>query len=105
MNREQLAATRAALVAMGATDVRVPLSTPAAVELARELAQGEAKHPDLLASALRAWDELAAQPAAEPDDFEATLAKARAAGVVADVFWEAFEGQTVDGAEIIRRRA
>jgi hypothetical protein len=103
--RTQVAAYRDAMALAGAKEIRLALATPAAVAVARELAPADARHPEQLAAALQAWDEYAALPVPGPDEFDATLAHAKAGGVAADVFWEAFEGQPVDGVEIIRRRA
>jgi hypothetical protein len=102
--REQVAAYREAMTLAGAKDFRLALATPAAVAIAKALEPAEARYPEQLAAALQAWDEYAALPVPAPDDFDAAIAHSKAAGVAAEVFWEAFEGQPVDGVEIIRRR-
>jgi hypothetical protein len=101
--RDQVVAYRAALEAAGAQEIRLALPTPVAVALAKELDPAQARHPEQLAAALAQHDALPAAPSG--DDVEALAAYGTAYGAVAGAFWDAFEGQTIDGVEIIRRRA
>jgi hypothetical protein len=101
--RDKVAAYREAMAEAGAQEIRLALPTPAAVALAKELDPAQARHPEQLAAAIAQHDALQAAPSA--DDVEALAAYGAAYGAVATAFWDAFEGQTIDGVEIIRRRA
>jgi hypothetical protein len=101
--REQVAAYREAMALAGAKEIRLALATPAAVALAKEIGPTAARYPDRLVAALAQYDALPAAPA--PDDVEALASYGRAYGAASESFWDAFEGQVVDGVEIIRRRA
>lgn len=102
--RAQVVAFHAVVSAQGADTVRMALATADAVELATELEGDEARHAGPLAVALAAY----AKPDMPPSDLvkfpEAVLAWAERAKKRAADFWDAFEGEVIDGVEIIRRR-
>lgn len=99
--RARVASYRDAVAAAGAAEIRMAMTTQDAVELAGELAAGEARHADALAAGLAALAEVGQAPT----DVEAIIEWGRKRAAAADQFWDAFEGQVVDGVEIVRRRA
>lgn len=105
VQRDRVAAFKAALAATGATEFRMPMATPDAVALAGELLTDDVTprfaHTAHVSAALAA--ELASA-APEEGDFEGQLARADRIKRAAATFWDAFEGESVDGVEIIRRR-
>lgn len=102
MTRDLVKVFAAAQQFGGASHHRLPLDTDQAVELARLLEEGEARHADQLKAALVEYDELAKQE--EPSFIDEKVKYYQAHGEVAKEFWDAFEGQEVEGVEIIRRR-
>jgi hypothetical protein len=99
--RERIARFRAAVEGTGVEQIRFPFTTTAAIALAGELEPEIVRHPEALAAGLNAWSEVG--PA--PSDPEALIAYGVKVAKAADEFWDAFEGQVVDGVEIIRRRS
>jgi hypothetical protein len=108
--RESLATFRASALWAGAADVRIGLSTDDAVAVADEMSSEEFRHHEItIGGALVPTDEVvasykAARAIEEPKDLEARLAWLKVVSEAADNFWHAFEGQVVDGVEIIRKR-
>jgi len=98
----RVVAYRDAMAGIGATQLRMPFATTDAITLAGELVPEEIRHPEAFAKGIEAWDALGSPPAG---DAEKMLTHGAAMAKAADAFWNAFEGQVVDGVEIIRRRA
>lgn len=102
LTRSRLAALVAAQAAIGVPLTRVPVGTKDALELATELEPHEIRHADLLPPAVAGLKAALALPVLEEIDLEVERVKLQADAITA--FWNAFEGQVVDGVEIIRRR-
>lgn len=101
--RDKLTAYAAALQAAHGADVEIkyPLRTSEAIALAQELDVAGAAQAEAITVSAAAFVAAAALPATDPEEqilAGAALAKA------ATEFWDAFEGQTVDGVTVIRRR-
>lgn len=103
--RQAVADYLAAMKLNGAQEVRLQLATDKAVGLAKELAASEHRHPEKLAAAIERFEAAVAAPDPAADDFEGRLASVKELDEASKAFWDAFEGQVVDGVEIIRRRA
>lgn len=101
--REAVAAFRTALESAGAKEFRLQLATDKGAALAAELSSAELRHPELATEAVAGFTAAVAED--EPAEFEARMKWRQDLSDAADRFWEAFEGQIVDGVEIIRRRA
>jgi hypothetical protein len=101
--REIVAAYAAAVALAGATEPRLHLATNDAAALAVELAASgfTFRHET---AAVRAEAYLIAVASDEPSDLEAKLPWLLNIEAAARLFWDAFEGQPVDGVEIIRKR-
>jgi hypothetical protein len=102
LTRSSLAALVAAQAAIGVALTRAPVSTPDALTLAEELEPAEIRHAELLPPAVAELKAALALPVLEEIDLEVERVKRQADAIAA--FWNAFEGQVVDGVEIIRRR-
>lgn len=100
-HRARVAAYKEAVGTTGATEIRMPMSTLDALELAQELNADDLRHAEKVGNAVAEFATLPAEPA----EFEARLVHMKAMKDLTDKFWDAFEGQPVDGVEIIRRRA
>jgi hypothetical protein len=94
-------AYRDAVAKPGAEVIRMRLSTAEAVELAKSLDSASVRHPKQLAAAVA--DFAVTDP--QPTEPEALLSWAAREQRRATEFWSAFEGEVVQGVEIIRRRA
>jgi len=101
--RERIATYRDVVKQAGAKDVRMALNTSEAVELVQELAASELRNPDKAKAAGAAFAEMAKAEVGEGE--EAVMQRAAALNDLAVKFWAEFEGETVDGVDIIRRRA
>jgi hypothetical protein len=84
------------------TELRMALSDDDALSIAATIAEADAKQPAHLAAAL-AELELIRQEG-EPEGFAARAAQGERAHKAIGRFWEAFEGQMVEGVELVRRR-
>lgn len=100
---ERVKAFRDVLVGVGATEHRMPHTTAEAVTLAQELAPDAIRHPQALAAAITEMVKINELPKPDAGEEGALLEylKARERGRIA--FWDAFEGQSVEGVEIVRR--
>ncbi len=103
--RQAVADYLAAMKLNGAQEVRLQLATDKAVALAKELSSSELRHADKAAAAIARFEAAVARPDPAADDFEGRLAAVKELDEASKSFWDAFEGQVVDGVEIIRRRA
>lgn len=81
--------------------IRRYLTDPEAVALAKELKPAECRHPALLGAALDAIAKVPPMPKSENPN--AILAWAQKSDAALRAFWNAFEGQEVEGVEIMRR--
>lgn len=99
MSRARIAAAKAAV----GTITRLEYGDAEAIDLATELDLDQCRHPEALKVAV---ERIAALPP-RPDngDDDALIAWATSAKKAREAFWDAFEGEVVDGVEIIRRRA
>jgi hypothetical protein len=102
VQRDRVAAFRAALVLAGAKEFRMSLDTKSAVQLATELEGEVVRHPEAVAAGLAALSSLSDPP--EEGDTEGAMRFFAELNKAAVIFWDGFEGQPVDGVEIIRRR-
>lgn len=101
--REVLKAHHAAVAAL-AEVVRYPLATANAVFLAAECAAaGDVtfNHPEKVAEGMELFATVGDKPPQEP---EAALAYWRRYEAAAREFWDGFEGQVIDGTEVVRKR-
>lgn len=98
--RERIAAYKAAVGPTASDVLRYPLTDAEGFELATELGASNVRFPDAITAAAA---KLPQGPAPEKDDELVAWALKRKAA--ADAFWDAFEGEEVDGVTIIRRRA
>lgn len=99
--RDRVVAYAAAL-AGHTPELRMALSDDDALELARTVSEAEAREPGLLAAALGEFDDAVAE--GEPAGIAARAAYGERLGKILGRFWEAFEGQVIEGVEIVRRR-
>jgi hypothetical protein len=102
VQRDRVTAYRAALASTGAKEFRMPMSTKDAIALAAELEEAEVRHPAAVVAGLAALQNIGQSP--EKDDSEGVMRFFNELSKAATIFWDGFEGQTVDGVEIIRRR-
>lgn len=102
MNLADIAAYRGALAAAGATEFRRAATTEDAIALSRELPDAALDHAERVRAAVAVWDALTAETA--PTDRAALTAHLNALARAEADFWDGFEGQSVDGVQIIRRR-
>lgn len=97
--RERIAAYAAAVGPTVSGEMRMPLSDSDGIALAGEL--DDFRHPDQVRAALKQHAEAGEQPKDDVDEIVAWAGKVKKA---ADAFWDAFEGEQVDGVTVIRRR-
>lgn len=101
-----LAKVKAYAAAMALADAiegaRLPLGTQDAVDLATELSASGVKfrHDDKVKAAVAAWGDIGPMP----EDVEQGIYYGRKVARLASEFWDEFEGEVVEGVEIIRRR-
>lgn len=102
VQRDRVAAYRDAVAPTGAKEIRMPMTTQDAAELLTELNKEEVRHPEACVAGFAALAEVGKAP--EAGDSEALMRYFDRLSKAATIFWDGFEGQTVDGVEIIRRR-
>ena len=104
--RERIAAYKAAVGPTASDVLRYPLSDTEAGKLAKEIGVAACRYADKVGPALDRMNKIAGEMGdfgnQTVDECVAIAVRFKAA---ADVFWDAFEGQEVDGVTIIRRRA
>jgi len=98
--RTRLAAFAATLTSAGAPDLVLPLSDSDALVLATEIGAKACRFPVVVAAALADLEAIGPQP----EGVDAVVAWAGKVQAARAKFWDAFEGETVDGVRIIRRR-
>jgi hypothetical protein len=97
MSRARIAAVKAALPAVE----RLALTDTEGFALANEVGPENCRHAAALKAALAAQASLPPRPT----DDDALIAWALKAKAAREAFWDAFEGEIVDGVEIVRVRA
>jgi hypothetical protein len=91
---------------LGGCDIpRIALATAHAVELAEEVIKegAELRHTQTVKAAIGVYATLRDNPAAHGS--EAEILRGSLLAKAADEFWSAFEGEPIDGVEILRKRA
>jgi hypothetical protein len=98
-SREQVATFKDAMSSVGVAEIRMPLTTEQAVELAKSLEATEIRHYELVQDAIANIESLGAAPAGG----EAALIYYSELARRAASFWELFSCELVDGVEIVRK--
>lgn len=104
--RERIAAYAAAVGPTASGELRYPLNDSDGAALAVEIGPDQCRHAAKLGparDALEAALKVAAE--AKDKDLDALIAAAGKVKTASDAFWDAFEGEQVDGVTVIRRRA
>ena len=100
-HRDAIKAYRdATLLLHGGDEIRVRLSTDKAVALAKEMSDDEITHVAQVRSAVEVMDSLLA--AGQPEGLEDSFKYYTEFAKFAQLFWDGFNGQVVDGVEIVR---
>jgi hypothetical protein len=102
--RAQVVQARDAHAAVGQKLERLALSTEDASQLAAEMDSEDLRHPEAVAVGVAALIEVG-ETAPPSGDSERSMRFFEQLSKAADKFWDAFEGQVVEGVEIVRRRA
>lgn len=102
MNVRERVAAYAAAMAGDVPELRRALSDDDALELARTVTEEEARDFGGLVAALAEFD--AAVEEGEPAGLAARALYGERVGKILGRFWDSFEGQVVEGVEIVRRR-
>ncbi|MGE3293833.1 MAG: hypothetical protein AB7O95_20895 [Geminicoccaceae bacterium] len=106
MIRERIAAYAAAVGPTASGDLRYPLNDSDGVALAAEVGASNCRHAEQIARSAPALEAaLKAAAEAKDKDLDALIAVAGKVKAASDAFWDAFEGEQVEGVTVIRRRA
>lgn len=104
--RERIAAYKAAVGPTVSGELRYPLTDSEGVALALEVGPGKCRHSDAVGVAIEKLKAaLEATDKAKGESLDALVAAANKVADASRKFWDAFEGEDVDGVTIIRRRA
>ncbi len=106
MIRERIAAYAAAVGPTASGELRYQLSDSDGAALAAEIGPGNCRYGEKVGparDALEAALKVAAE--AKDKDLDTLIAAAGKVKTAADAFWDAFEGEEVEGVTVIRRRA
>ena len=106
VTREMVKGVAAMQKFAGATEHRLPLTTPDAIALSKLLADAELRHPEQVRKSAAEIDVLNGSEALEAvggASVDTKIAYYKAYDEAAKVFWDAFNQQEVEGVEIIRR--
>ncbi len=104
--RERIAAYKAAVGPTVSGELRYALTDSEGLALSLEVGPGKCRHAAAVASTAEALKAaLEAADKAKDENLDAFVSAANKVAEASRKFWDAFEGEEVDGVTIIRRRA
>lgn len=104
ITREMVKAVATTHKFVGATEIKLPLSTADAVALSKLLEDKELQFAASVRNAVVDLDAIASVGSLDTATADEKVRYYAAYGKAATAFWDAFEGQDVDGVTVIRSR-